>query len=250
MRKNETPARFVIMAAPRTGSNMLCTLLNSHPDILCHHEIFNPDGVFYALDLRNDSFSMGTIEERDRDPVGFLARVWKNSLGFACVGFKITHRQNEVVFGSLFGDKELKIIILRRRNRIKTFVSWQLALQTGQWEVYRQSDLPARPITAKVDLVALRRQIGFNEGYYEEIREALLDSGQEHLETCYEDLFSVQEQSRMLRFLGLPDLHPDQRVQSVKQNPKDLREIVSNFDELEIALRGSDLEKELHSVDY
>ena len=36
--------RFVILAAPRSGSNLLCTLLNSHPEILCHHEVFNPVG--------------------------------------------------------------------------------------------------------------------------------------------------------------------------------------------------------------
>ena len=36
--------RFVILAAPRSGSNLLCTLLDSHPEILCHHEVFNPVG--------------------------------------------------------------------------------------------------------------------------------------------------------------------------------------------------------------
>ena len=32
---------------------MLCTLLGSHPEILCHHEVFNPSGIFYALYYRD-----------------------------------------------------------------------------------------------------------------------------------------------------------------------------------------------------
>ena len=51
---------------------MLCTLLGSHRDVLCHHELFNPDGAFYALELRDGSFDLGGIGERDRDPLAFL----------------------------------------------------------------------------------------------------------------------------------------------------------------------------------
>ena len=40
---------------------MLCTLLGSHPDVLCHHELFNPTGVYYALELRDTPFDLGTI---------------------------------------------------------------------------------------------------------------------------------------------------------------------------------------------
>src|SRR5438445_713979 len=115
--------RFVILAAPRTGSNMLCTILDSHPLILCHHEVFNPDGIFYALDLRDGSFGPGSMEERDRDPLGFLARLWETDLGHPCIGFKMTHRQNEPVFQNVVHDREVKKILLRRQNRVKTYVS-------------------------------------------------------------------------------------------------------------------------------
>jgi hypothetical protein len=66
--------RFVIVAARRTGSNLLCTLVGSHADVLCHHELFNPGGIYYALPLRNGGFSLGTIEERDADPLGASGR--------------------------------------------------------------------------------------------------------------------------------------------------------------------------------
>ena len=40
---------------------MLCTLLGSHEDVLCHHELFNPRGVYYALELRDGTFDLGGI---------------------------------------------------------------------------------------------------------------------------------------------------------------------------------------------
>lgn len=63
--------RFVILAAPRSGSNLLCTLLHSHSEILCHHEVFNPSGIYYALEYRDGSLNLGTIDEREQAPLSF-----------------------------------------------------------------------------------------------------------------------------------------------------------------------------------
>ena len=76
--------RFAIVAAPRTGSNMLCTMLNAHPEILCHHEIFNPAGIHYALDHRDGQFELGSMAERDRYPTAFLPQGLRASLRTQC----------------------------------------------------------------------------------------------------------------------------------------------------------------------
>ena len=81
-------SRFVILAAPRTGSNMLCTMLDSHPSILCHHEVYNPKGIRLALSRRNTDFTLGTITERECAPEQFLERIWSEDRGYSCVGFK------------------------------------------------------------------------------------------------------------------------------------------------------------------
>lgn len=38
-RPTEQLTRFVVVCAARTGSTMLCHMLNSHPSILCHGEV-------------------------------------------------------------------------------------------------------------------------------------------------------------------------------------------------------------------
>ena len=244
------PTRFVILAAPRTGSNMLCTLLNSHPEILCHHEIFNPEGIFYALGLRDGSFNLGTIEERDSDPEAFLGRAWESSCGYKCVGFKLTHRQNETIFYKVLMDPKVKKIILRRENRIKTFVSWLMSQKTGQWELYSQPGLTANRPKVKVDLRVLRQHIEYNHAYYSEIENYLTDSSQPFLRTVYEHLFCDEERLRLTNFLGVSADVSRLKIESVKQNSCDLRDLVSNYSEIEKEFDGSEMETELRSVEF
>jgi hypothetical protein len=246
---SSSATRFVILAAPRTGSNMLCTLVGSHPDVLCHHELFNPRGVFYALELRDGSFGLGGIEERDRDPIGFLERVWAADLGHTHVGFKMTHRQNEAALDAVLQDRRVRKIVLRRENRVRTFVSQQISEQLDEWEVYSEADLVCERPRVRVDPDALRTSIAENEAYYGELEASLEATGQPFLRVSYERLLDGNaDQGRVLEFLGVPD--PARaaavlRIRSVRQNPGPLRELVANFDELEHVLAGTALAAEL-----
>ena len=238
----------MILAAPRTGSNMLCTLVGSHPDVLCHHELFNPRGVFYALELRDGSFDLGGIEERDRDPLAFLERAWAADLGHPHVGFKMTHRQNEAVLEAVVHERAIRKIVLRRENRVRTFVSQRISEELDQWEVYREADLfPERP-RVSVDPDDLRASIAENEAYYGELEEALEATGQPFLGVSYERLVEGDQHARVLEFLGVPDparAAGSLRIRSVRQNPASLRELVANYDELEHALAGTALADDL-----
>src|SRR5258708_26456782 len=182
--------RFVILNAPRTGSNYLCTLLNSHPEILCQHEIFNPHVVGVARHLQNSDFHLGTIEEREKDPVQFLGRVWQHSLGHPFVGFKLCWKQNETIFHNILADPGIRKIVLKRKNRIKSFVSLLLARQTGEWVIYDDAAAPAVRPKVHVDPAELSSHIAINDAYYSEIEAALQKPGQRSHMLYYEDLFS------------------------------------------------------------
>jgi hypothetical protein len=248
MHSNQQPlTKFVILNAPRTGSNMLCTVLNSHPQILCHHEIFNPHVVGYARHLQDGSFSIGTIAEREHDPIEFLGRVWKAPLGHRCVGFKLCWRQNEAIFRVVLEDVGLKKIVLKRRNRIKGYLSLLLARKTGAWVIYRGSELLKGRATVEVNVEDLHRTLAFNDEYYREIEDTLRETNQDYLTLDYEDLFSLSERARMLTYLGVSTTQVALlKEETLKLNPSDVRELVSNFAELAAALRGTELEAELY----
>ena len=237
--------RFVILAAPRSGSNMLCTMLDSHPSILCHHEIFNPEGIRLALRLRNTEFRLGTVADREQDPEAFLERVWTTRLGFPCVGFKLTHRQHELVFRRLLADATVAKVVLRRRNRLKTYVSHRISETLAEWEVYRPQDLIRDRPRVQIEPRHFLERVAFDNAYYSEIREAVEGHGQAWTEVFYEELFAEDTQNTILKFLGLTPTSTGLEIASVKQNACDLRELVENYAELLRVFEGTPFESEL-----
>jgi LPS sulfotransferase NodH len=238
-------SKFAILAAPRTGSNLLCTLLNSHPEILCHHEVFNPDGIFTALDRRHLSLALGSLAERDRDPLGFLERVWETGAGYRAVGFKWTRGQNETVLHSILNDPAVRKIVLQRRNRVKTFVSEKIAQRTQQWEVYSPPELVWPRPQVTIDRNELLHHIELNQQFYSTLHQTLSRTHQPFRDVYYETLFDPEEQRRLLEYLGVDDVDCPLSAASIKQNSEDLRESIANFEELAASLRGSELGTEL-----
>jgi LPS sulfotransferase NodH len=241
--------RFLILAVPRSGSNMLCTQLGSHPSILCHHELFNPKGIRVALELRDRGVELGTMAERDAEPLAFLERMWRRFPGSPCVGFKFTHRQNEEVYPHLLADRGLRKILLRRRNRLKTYVSSLIAERLGEWEVYRRADLTAERPRVTVDLDRFYERTAFDRAYYAEIESTLEASGQTWADATYETLEERQEQNRLLRFLEQQPTGRPLRARSIKQSSRDLRDLVANFAALSRELAGTEFEEELYALD-
>ncbi|MEZ5540433.1 MAG: hypothetical protein R3F42_00095 [Pseudomonadota bacterium] len=238
--------RFIILAAPRTGSNLLCTLLNSHPDVLCHHELFNPRGIYYALDHRDGSLDFGSLETRDREPDAFLQRVWTHPLGAACVGFKMTRGQDAAIMQEMTGDSGVLKIVLHRRNRLKTYVSEQLARRSDTWEVYAPEQRATGVPRLQIDADAFRAHVADNDRFYRDLRHVLTSGRQPWIETAYEALFSAAEQRRLLEFLGVEASGAALVEASIKQNDSDLRSHIANFEELESALAGSEYLAQLH----
>jgi hypothetical protein len=243
--------RFVVLAAPRTGSNWLCTLLDSHPEVLCHHEIFNPGGLHYSLRLRDGSFDLGSVAERDRAPEAVLERVWRHSLGHPAVGFKLNRGQDERVFRQVLADPGVLALVLHRRNRVRAFVSEQIAERTGHWESYLGSggEAGSGPRRLVVEAAALRAGVERNERYYAALEAALRAAAKPALTLVYERLAEPGERRRLLRFLGVADRPELLSGATRKQNPYPLRELIANFAQLAAGLRGSDLEAELHADD-
>ena len=241
------PVKFVILAVPRTGSNLLCTLLDSHPEILCHHEVYNPRGIFVALAHRDHAeiFGLGTLEERDRAPLEFLEKIWKTGASYHCVGFKWTRRQNEEVLSALVADSAVRKIVLRRRNRLKTFVSEKIAEQIDEWEVYSTAALRQPRPKIVFDAAEFEAHTETNERLYERLESLLVRHGQPFCTTHYEELFEPDEQRRLLEFLQVDDPATPLRAAAIKQNPTDLRDLIANYDDCCAYAREKGFEEEL-----
>ena len=236
--------RFVILAAPRTGSNMLCTMMQSHPDVLCHHEIFNPRDCYYALPLRNNSFHLGSVEERDNDPLAFLDRVWENCFHYQCIGFKMTLFQQPKILQTICEDASIHKIILKRRANLRTYVSRLIAEKNDVWEDYRSEDVLTPPSSVFVDYQNLKSSINDNHKFYLYLDKMIIGPST-NIE--YESLFVQEERNRLLDEMGLK-IHT-LKEQSRQQNPYKLSRLVENkYQLIEIFESNTEDEDLLHEL--
>lgn len=184
----EPPAvRFCIVHQPRTGSTMLQTALNEHPEIICRGELLNRNrrhlragrsvGEYLAADLFHHR------------PASVRA-----------VGFKAC---DELLDGRLPDGvgPDWKIVIVRRLDKRQQFRSWRAALASGYWQRLPHAEpLPdaAEPFDAGHYAAWCRRS---------NAADAALDDATagRSLVVYYEDLVAdwEHETGRVMDFLGV-----------------------------------------------
>ena len=130
------PIRFVIFSAARSGTSLLADTLNTHPEVVCHGEIFHPDPEWHIrgnmagwtkeakLNLRIDSQEL-------------LKNVFHQP-GTVATGFKMWRNQESNVCDQLLEDIEVRTIIFERCNKLSQYSSDLLARQTGIWNLSKK----------------------------------------------------------------------------------------------------------------
>jgi hypothetical protein len=133
-RQRRVQKRFVIMATPRSGSSHLVDLLDSHPQMCCIGELFNPHfAVLRKLGMRNKT----NIARATNEPIDFIDRVVDTlEEQESCkpyFGFKLMLHHDPRVIEHVISDNECAIIVLERRDRVAQWTSAGLAKKTGRW---------------------------------------------------------------------------------------------------------------------
>src|SRR3972149_4021192 len=111
--------RFIMLAAPRTGSTLLLSYLNSHRKVYAVGEIFQR--------LNGEDFRK------------ILKRVFcKQPPNIKAVGFKIFYGhpyddKKSGVWNELLGLQQLHIIHIKRRNFLRTLLSRKISKKTNVW---------------------------------------------------------------------------------------------------------------------
>ena len=110
--------RFAIVSNARTGSNYLAGGLKTSPSIRMYHEIFADHNRQIGKDFEK-----------------IFSTVFQHESTFTkIVGFKVFYNHlTEDEWQKLMAYKDLKVIHLTRRNRLRTVVSLEIAFKTGQW---------------------------------------------------------------------------------------------------------------------
>ena len=234
--------RFCIVTTGRTGSTRLRLLLDSHPRIVCHGELFGEN--LTTLAAAGSELHSQLIAERTADPAAFMVRRAFAATDVDAVGFKILYGQLLTrwpgLLEALRADRDVRIVHLVRRNAIKRFLSAYFVGTVTHKHLCRHDETPpaVAPVTIPVaallaDLekagrdAALLRDVFRDHPCHEVVYEESLDDNGP----------AMQE---VQAFLGVPPARLSVPIRKIL--PDDPRQLIANFDEVAAAVRGTPFE--------
>ncbi|MCT8161868.1 hypothetical protein [Pseudoruegeria sp. SHC-113] len=130
-----SPTNFVLLSNARSGTTLVTSTLNSHPQICCHGEIFHPKPKFHFREIWADHNDPADYADRPLALARAVLEDPRTAEAYPIIGFKMWKAQAPGACKALCGDPSVRKIILERKNKLATYSSGMLAKQTGVWNV-------------------------------------------------------------------------------------------------------------------
>jgi hypothetical protein len=225
---------FVVLAEMRTGSNLLQAQLNRVPGLRCHGELFNPA---FIDEPGTERFLGLDKAARDADPLGLLSRLGE---GGALTGFRLFGDHDPEVIAACLADPARAKIVLGR-NPLESWISLQIARQTGQWVL--RPGRPRRQTRVRFDPADFAAFLDRRSAFRRAVMGRLKASGQTAFVIDYDDLACPEVLEGIVVFLGLPAPDPALFAGPValrRQNPEPPETKVENPAEMARALARID----------
>jgi hypothetical protein len=218
-----------VLFVERAGSTYLMTTLASHPQVHALREQF------------------AVLRQQGEDAAGQLRwarELWTPPLigEHAAIGFKtkLVDALDRAGFAALLRDKHVKIIQLERRNAVKGVISTinarRLHEVSGNWNLLHEADrMP--PFT--VDLDEFQQLIQAREAWDNELDTFVNSLRLPTLPLYYEELLE-DEGAFLHKVFAFLDV-PERAVQSktLKHTSDDLRQVITNLDDLRTRYAGT-----------
>ncbi|MBE0411238.1 MAG: hypothetical protein IBX69_16065 [Anaerolineales bacterium] len=227
LRSQVTP--YIILFIERDGSTYLTSLLMSHPHI---HAIYERFAVLKGKGVTAQE-QLAWADEFYRVPL--LSR--KSALGFKT---KLVDILDLDGFSDLLLRRNIRIIQMQRRNRVKAVISRINAARlhelSGNWNLYDESN---RLPPMEVDLTQFERYLKEREAADNELDDYVNRLDLPKHKIVYEDLLVDKDNTlkELLDFLKVANL--PLQAKTLKNTKDDLREVVLNLDELQERYVGS-----------
>jgi len=231
---NRNYLKFIILAHARSGSSLVIRSLSRHDQVVGFGELFVRERIGFNVE-GYDNFSVRLLKARKKYPIQFLDRYIfsayqdkKLAVGFKLFPDQLDNKHYRCVWDWINQNQDLAIVLLSRQNRLATYTSLRVAIQTGVFGISEKSQRLNTKVT--IDADDLLAEFRKRERYEVDVKERT--ANHRVLEMTYEEL-SEDPRARIQdiqRFLGLDPLDPS--IQFIKQEVRPLREVINNYYEL------------------
>ena len=220
--------RFIVLARPRVGSNLLMSFLNSHPNIYIEGEIIR--------DLHGRNHKNIIAKTFSKQPFFVQAK--------GCKIFYYHPRDDESgdALDDLASMDNLYILHLMRKNILRTLVSKKIGRMRGRWaekthwwgSLLEKKEEVACHFTVDELIEGFKQTKTWEKEGNERFRNHPI------LSVYYEELMSQPEQTfrEVTDFLGVGYRRPQTNLK--KQNTMPLTQAIVNYEELKSAFSGTE----------
>jgi len=222
--------RFAVLGYARTGSNYLRRHLGRIDSVTMHGEVFA--GHQRTKGAEFEEIWRGVFGDQPRET--------------RAVGFKLFyHHLTPDEWETVLHDRELSVIHLLRRNRLRILTSLDIALATDRWLESDKHTRTHEPVTVRIDPETIVDRIEQIARLENSARENMCRHS--YMELYYEEMVldPRKEIGRALSFLGIERSISNEEVGLRRQNPNPLSETIENFDEIACVLSGTEYEEYL-----
>jgi len=195
--------RFLIVGLPRSGTTFLFTLLDAHPQVVCHGERFN---VFKILENSGQKSSLEELMQRDHNPEAFFDAGFEAAAaeGVRAVGYKFMLGHNpRLMRDAIPARPDVALIYVHRENKLAQVASLETAEQTRRWA--QAAGAKQKEEAPPLDLGPLKLMQRINDLDYRDILFNHWFDGLPNpkFRVEYRDLMEPATQAQIFRFLGV-----------------------------------------------
>ena len=235
MTENYSYRPFVIIGTARTGSTLLWSYLNSHPDVLCLRGVYGSThkinfGKFYNS-LPEEHYSSELVNHRNENPLDFLKEyIFKTYSGdYKAIGFKYfyehdRHLRNKNELVNYFQENNnLVFIHLIREQLLATLFSYKRALAQQQWTT---ADTDFKTAISIQECKVYFQSVLERRGHFDKL------FSERSIRVIYENFITNKKSvlNDVLQFIGAEP--SDLKTEMIRNKNKRLSEVITNFDEL------------------
>ena len=218
--------RFILLGEGRSGTALLGEGLQRRwTEIRAKEEIFSSK-------WRGSATSFEDVAR-----TAFSADSGETIVGFKLFSSHVTKQQ----LSALLQLEGMRVIILRRRNPLRRYVSEEIAKKTGRWSEGRpgmpDAAIPVAERRLSIDVRRLEFSLHNSEDRFREFDR--LTFGVPKIGIWYEDLVADLdgELRRIATFLGAGEPAQEAPPHLRRQNPEELKDLIANYDEVSRFLR-------------
>ncbi len=250
---SEKAKRFVLLGTQRTGTTLVATSLDAHPEILCYGEVLKKFRTKGETEVRDSGYldfryqtlghRLGHYFWRQRNLTTYLDSLYESGSG-NLVGFKLmlTHLRYFPSAESYLLEHSIPAINIIRRNTLKTLISRLGARASGVFHSTEGRD--RRQVTVPIE--GLLDRLGRLEAQ-SKTWERKVGNRLPFMQVVYEDFVRDRgaQSERMTQFLGIaPGLL---QTPLKKLTSDDLSQVISNFEDVRAVLLDTPFERYLDS---